>query len=537
MNVFENSLLLSFSKPESNVKAKLDYLLKQKTSGGIFDKHMGTNFLALSAILKHRPDFVNGKTLAKILTTLTQIESAEGGPYYSELHTVSKKIALDTNVIIGYFLSLQNVDLDSVDEYIDKAIQKKDFRTELFGSELFVVYFISKFYSGNKKQLLINFLEKSEPKSTVDTLLISLSLYNLGLDVSKLKKKLSAKIKKTPTDELEKAIYHELLEKFRKEVTEESKYTTEEKQMMTLILKAAKARFSSLFGDMPKLAQQEINKTIEGNSDKQMSLTPLYMRKAIGAKGKEFSDNLIAQMGLANIFYWTAFIIYDDFWDEDEAANPQVLPTANLYARHYSNFFTSLLPDSSGFTEFFHELMDKLDAANTWETKYCRTKVDGNKFSVPETLPKYGNYERKYQPASGHVLGPVAMLVQLGYKLNSQEVSNLIEYFKHYLIGMQINDDAHDWEEDMQRGHLSTVVVLLLKEWIKKYPKKKEIDLIKDKEELQKLFWFETIEKACNTAISHTKKSRNALHQIKILKATAAALYYRFIYLLTRRLG
>ncbi|HCU70562.1 MAG TPA: hypothetical protein DIC35_02265, partial [Candidatus Moranbacteria bacterium] len=195
-----------------------------------------------------------------------------------------------------------------------------------------------------------------------------------------------------------------------------------------------------------------------------------------------------------------------------------ILPTANLYARHYVDFFNFLLPEQSGFRAFFHELMDKLDAANTWETVHCRTKIEGNKFFIPQNLPDYGNYDFKFQPASGHILGPVALLVYLGYDLNSEEVQNLIAYFKNYLIAMQINDDAHDWEEDMRRGHLSTVVVMLLKDlaWTKE-----SVDLDKDIVELKKTFWFKTIGRASQAAVDYAEKSRAALDALMIIENKA----------------
>ena len=110
------------------------------------------------------------------------------------------------------------------------------------------------------------------------------------------------------------------------------------------------------------------------------------------------------------------------------------------------------------------------------------------------------------------------MLVKLGYDLDSKEVKSLISYFKNYLIGMQLNDDAHDWKEDMERGHLSTVVVMLLQDFKEKYPNKKEIDLNKDMKKLEEVFWFETIVRAGNTCINYTKKSRRALKSIKIFE-------------------
>ena len=83
---------------------------------------------------------------------------------------------------------------------------------------------------------------------------------------------------------------------------------------------------------------------------------------------------------------------------------------------------------------------------------------------------------------------------------------------------MQINDDAHDWLEDMTRGHLSTVVVMIIEDWQKKYPRRKKINLISDIEKLQKIFWFQIIKRAGQTVLLHTKESRRALEKISYLE-------------------
>lgn len=292
----------------------------------------------------------------------------------------------------------------------------------------------------------------------------------------------------------------------------------DEAEMMDKIMRAAMKRFGGLPDEFKNLALDGIKKTTARNHDKQMSLMAYFMREALGNKASQISEEMIVDLGLANIFFWTAFIIYDDFWDEDEAAEPRILPTANLFARSYVDYFCTLLPESTGFRAFFHKVMDELDGANTWENIHCRAKIEGTKFIVPDQLPDYGEYENKFRPASGHILGPVAMMVQLGYSVESPEVKNLVAYFRNYLIAMQINDDSHDWEEDLRRGHISTVVAMLLQDL--NWPTK-EIDLEKDLSELKKVFWFKTIAKAARLAVGYTEKSRQALQSLAILENPA----------------
>jgi hypothetical protein len=269
-------------------------------------------------------------------------------------------------------------------------------------------------------------------------------------------------------------------------------YDENEQRIMTMIRKKLDDRFANFSPGLRERAKAAVEKTIRGNRDKQMSLMAYYTKVSLGKSGETIPDELVADIGLANIFFWAAFIIYDDFWDRDEAADPRLLPIANIFARHYIDFFIAL-PDDKEFRPFFHDLMDKLDGSNAWEIENCRTKVEGNIFYIPLNLPDFGDYENKYRPASGHILSSVAILTQFGKELKTEDWGNIVSYFKHYLIAMQLNDDAHDWEEDLQRGHLSTVVTLLLNDLKKSGWKKETIDLSIDLPEIKKTFWFVTM--------------------------------------------
>lgn len=291
-----------------------------------------------------------------------------------------------------------------------------------------------------------------------------------------------------------------------------------EDKFLKKIIKEADNRIKTLNPEFRKMAKAAIEKTIKNNRDGQMSLMPYYFKKALGKKGQTINDNLVAKLGLANIFFWTAFIIYDDFWDEDEKALPSLLPIANLFARSYISCFDEVLSANQPFQIFFHDLMDKLDSANHWETLHCRTKVENNNFYLPKHLPNYQDYTKKFEPASGHLLGCLILMMNLGFKLNQAEINNLISYFKNYLIAMQLNDDAHDLQEDLKRGHLSTVVVLFLKDWQKKYPKQKIINLERDLKKIQQLFWFKTVKKSCRLTLAYTTKAKQALATMSYLE-------------------
>lgn len=254
--------------------------------------------------------------------------------------------------------------------------------------------------------------------------------------------------------------------------------------------------------------------TMARNQDGQMTRMPLYMREALGSRGAMFSNTKVAELGVASAFFWTSFIAYDDFWDEDEAADPLHLPAANFMARHFIRTLTSTLPNNAAFTAYVHGMMDRLDAANAWEVAHCRMKVEEGDVLIPETLPAYEDFSIKFYPAAGQCLAPVLMMVELGYEIDGPEITALVDYFTHYLVAMQLNDDMHDWKEDLARGHISTAVAVLLLEWKRAYPERAGISLAADENELEELFWERVVDPLCTCVLERAERSRAALTKV-----------------------
>jgi hypothetical protein len=398
---------------------------------------------------------VGGIKLARVIKRLTEMEVDEGGPYSSEPGRSDCNISF--NLVIAYFLALQDIRLPKLDAFLEKNLAHIHNSSSSIVDDKTIRSLISKY------QNLLGHIDKEDSR--------------------------------------------------RQPIS----YEEDEQRIMEMIRKKFDERFAKFSPELRSRAKAVIEKTIRGNRDKQMPLMPYYTKIALGKSGETISDELIADMGLANIFFWAAFIIYDDFWDQDEAADPRLLPIANILARHYIDFFCTLSADTE-FGAFFHDLMDKLDAANAWEVENCRAKVEGNIFHIPEKLPDFGDYEIKYRPASGHILASVALLTKFDHELKTEDWGNILSYFKHYLVAMQLNDDAHDWEEDLNRGHLSTIVTLLLNDLKENGWEKTTIDLAADLPELKKVFWFNTMPKYVKIALSQTQTSRKSLHAISIIE-------------------
>lgn len=525
---FTALILSSLNKLENNletVEAKqkaVAFLLSKKNNDWIFSENINKNFSIISALCEYDPELLDGAALAKILNLLTEIESQVGGPYF--MNKGSEKIDTATNFQIAYFLALHKVTLPNLDLMVDEAVESGKYESCFYKSPYPLLYSLSRFYQKEEKNKIFDYIINSgviRRGSNFDRLFAMLALKNLSFSEDFLDDEILVLEKDWTESDLPKNLleFALLIELKNKKITPTDTYhlfPAEEAEMMVKIRNLAHERFSVLSKEMQEIALAQIEKTIVKNVDKQMSLMALFVKKALGKKGQIFSDDFVAELGLNNIFFWNAFIIYDDFWDEEGV--PRFLPTANLFAREFIKYFNLILPAESGLQKFFDCLMDKLDIANTWETIHCRAEVTENVIKIPDVLPDYGDYEVAYAPASAHILGPLVLFNKLGYDLESEEVKNLIKYFRNCLIAMQINDDACDWEDDLARGHLSTVVVMLLQDYLEKYPDRKVIDMALELEDLKKVYWFTTLKQMAETAIFHTSQSRDALLKLEAVE-------------------
>ncbi|MFA6252322.1 MAG: hypothetical protein WCX74_02900 [Candidatus Paceibacterota bacterium] len=489
----------------------------------LFDfKDLTMSFFTIANIVKLFPDEINGKEIAKIMKKLGNMEEKEGGPYKDD----KGQIEIGLNSIIFYLLSALEVEIPNLTELIEDHIRKNDFQSDYIKESL-SIYLISQTYKGKEKEKLVKMIRERKNEDILDKILRTISLLYLDCEndtperidfvdsnIQQLNNSYSIikNIKSTP--ELNFSFYHKMIEE-KREIGKEKEAERQDKDMINKIIAKAEQEFSDFPEEFLNISLEQIVRTIKKNKDKQMSLMSYYTQKALGKNN--IPENEIIELGLMNVFFWTAFIIYDDFWDEDEEAIPKLLPVANAFARKYICYFYSSINEKDWHI-FFNSTMDNLDMANSWETSNCRAKIAGNKLIVPENIPDYADYSYKFFPSSGHILGPIIILIKSGYDLKSKEVDNFINYFKNYLVAMQINDDAHDWEEDIKRGHISTVVAMMLTEWKKRYPEENKIDLINDIKKLQEIFWFDTLPKSAEIALSFTKKSREELKKIALFE-------------------
>ena len=510
--------------------------------------------LAAAALCNYQKELVDGEAVAKIVTLLTLAEEKEGGPYYTWLiATVDKAwrdvdIAVNSN--IGYFLSLQKVALPDVDKLIEKAIDESAYASPYYASIYSTIYFIARWYRGNKKQQLIDFILARRDalggwENPLYAGLVTASLLRLGYTAEKLTVSIDYLVKLT-SEQLRQA-YPFVIERVMegkalfsaappftaavileasalyKEAAQEvaqAQVTEQDTRALYLygrIIQRVESRFANFSEPLRALAMKTIAKTIEKDKDRQMALFPYYSYLSLGNAERLATDELLIALGAANFYGWMAYTIYDDFLDEE--GQPEFLPLANVCLRELTLVYAALDRDKPGVLLFFSQIMDALEAANTWETSLARARFENSILKIKQ-IPDYGDLLSLSDRSLGHALGPLTMLHFWGYTAASPEAEKILTFFRHYIVARQLNDDVHDWEADLGRGHITSVVALILKAWQRQRIGELGFNKEKDLPALQNLFWFEVVADVSRIILAELGLARQSLKELGLVSST-----------------
>jgi len=514
-----------------------------------YPNDLDDTFCALNALYMYDKEILTGSALAKIIKLLTFVEIKEGGPYKTWL--VQKKtvrwddVDIVVNSNIAYFLSMQETILPNLQLFFKKSLQKKDIRSPYYPSMYPFLYFLSRFYPEKKsiEGILLSAQNKNEYwENPLYTALAVLALLNGEFPPQKLRKSIAYLLEAQKNNHWQ--AYAFCIDPMRNG----QRYYAGSSVLTTTFCLAALQRYQhqlnkvQIFeksGDIKKerylqkilsgkefqlpdkdLAKQGkilLEKTLSKDKTQQIPLMPYYFFSSLKSKKHTIKNSDIVLLGRANVLGWLAYTIYDDFLDEEGI--PPLLPMANIYLRRLTLIFDHAFARNKFVTTFFHTVLDRIESANSWETTHCRLSVQNGFLNLEGTkLIDYGNLEQLAHKSLGHGLGPLTIFLLLGYKEKSKEFVSLYNFFIHYLIARQLHDDAHDWEHDLSKGHITFTVSLLLKKAKeKKIITTKKMEIKKTISKLHKLFWYEVIEEICVYIHNHVKKAKEELNSSSVI--------------------
>ena len=240
---------------------------------------------------------------------------------------------------------------------------------------------------------------------------------------------------------------------------------------------------------------------VQADYNHEIAALPWMYGQTIGYTSRS-RHTLYKHLGIANVYAWAAYTIYDDFLDDE--GDPTLLATANYLLRALTREYYAALPDTPSFQTFVEKSLTTIDTANTYETTYLRFAATASTITVGP-LPQYGNEDLLADRALFHVLGPMGVLAAVDEKIGGATWNQTLKAFRHYLIARQLNDDIHDWVKDLRAGQISFVVAALLR-YLGTSPGIYNLDELL--EHARPVFWQNVLPTICNTALEHIAEAK-----------------------------
>lgn len=491
----------------------------------------------LAALHQYNPTLIDGKALAHIITVLTTLESQEGGPYRTwvvppHAEEVWKDVDLAVNCNIAYFLSFFDITLPHIVSMVEEAIQTNTYTSRYYPSAHALFYFIARWYQGPFRDTLIDhILSQYHPGdmwgNPLNNALCLTSLMRLGYtDDKHIHTLMSFFIEERqnkpwkpyhffPDPYIERQKYFagastitaafcvETLntyttwqkEKGKRRLSSHQK-EKEDNTMHTAIRTHMHEIISQFPFPLQKYMKKVATRIEKNDSHHHIFLTPYFFWQSLRKKNPPLSDDDIVQFGAANVSGWMAYTIYDDFFDQE--GDPLFLSVANASLRTFAEIYRPYLSAYPSLRPLFFRIMNTIDNANIQEIE--QRKVFQNENILLQHVPKdpESSLLRSLSDKSlGHALGAVSIMCMHGLEEQDMQLQNILALYQYLLAAKQLNDDLHDWESDLKRGHITYVIQMILNEYKKQTKGKTRISLRTHIPHLQKIFWYTSIEQGC----------------------------------------
>lgn len=499
-------------------------------------------FCALAALYLHDPKTISEAALANMVKLLITTEQHVGGPYRTWLIATDaphiwQDVDLAVNANIAYFVSLVSEPLPNLEHYLEQHITRGNFDSPYYPVPYAVWYYLARAYKGSKRATLALIIERHwqtfpRTHSALNTALALTSLLQLKPQSPLIPQLVKRLLSSQQADGSWKAatfyldipqggqnFYHgspalsttfalEALQRHSNSTQTDvstAPKTSHTAPIHSQVMRAAHRQIRNFGPDVSKPFRSMLATITKADPQHEITLLPyLFAQSLSNAQHLYKPEQLCAALGVANLYGWIAYTIYDDFLDDE--GQPKLLPAANVALRSSLLQFHDALPDMPQFQARIAHTFTTMDNANTWEVTHCRFAVTHRSLTIG-ALPRFAQRQKLAERSLGHGLGPLALLVASGASLHDPHVTAIDKAFRHYLIARQLNDDAHDWKEDVQRGHSTYVVATILRQL--GVSGTQSFDTLLPAMERQ--FWNHTLIDVCHTMQQHIARGRALL--------------------------
>lgn len=540
------------------IRKKLaSFLVAQKSSGWSFNywavkaperktfpypDDLDDTFCTLIGLQLHDPSLVNEKALASMVKILLATEQTVGGPYRTWLVPTAEKaiwqdVDLAVNANIACFVSLVSNPLPNLQAYMEQHIIDGEFTSPYYPSPYPLWYYLARAYTGPKLNLLQQTIEqhwRQDKNPTALNTALALSALVQIAPSSKVLVRMARQLLDSqhadgswpaaafcidPTRRkqqyyhgsttLTTALAVEALARFDATqspyIVRPTRRDTDATQLQKIITKHATRQLTTLGSSVRPQMQAMLTHMTSGDPQHEITLLPYICAQTLASPmSLSGNEQLFTNLGLANLYGWIAYTIYDDFLDDE--GKPIQLSAANIALRSSLLQFQKAMPLEAAFQSLVEETFTVIDNANTWEIIHCRFKVTQKSIALG-SLPRFGQRSKLAERSLGHGLTPLAVLVAQGISLDDPSLQAIDQAFRQYLIARQLNDDAHDWKEDVQKGHITYVVATILKE----LGVTGEPSFAKLLPAMEHQFWHHTLQHICTDMQTHVRRGKKLL--------------------------
>jgi len=264
------------------------------------------------------------------------------------------------------------------------------------------------------------------------------------------------------------------------------------------ITRRAQKFMATLGPELNKLGTKALTRLLQNDTDQQILLLPLFFKKSLGRNGQSIPPKTITDLGLANLYLWLAYTIYDSIIDNEQPA--ATIPLANIFFKEYLFLNHHIFKNYPTALSLLSQIIDAMEKANIREIH--------NRGIARKLKMNYGNQAILAEKSFAHAFSPLGLLIILGYKADSAEISYLKLFFKHYLIARQLNDDAHDWETDLKAGYFNSISLQIAKFTSGQINYKR----------WRQIFWDRIFMSSQQQILKHTKRARKYLARLSLIE-------------------
>ena len=498
-------------------------------------------FCALNALWLHDPSRITGAALAHITKILITTEESVGGPYHTWLvpkdsPAVWRDTDLAVNANIALFLQLAVQPLPNLTTFMEEAIASCSFQSPYYPDMYPIIYYLSRAYRGPQRPALVEFINnRCLPDGRWDTplhtALAICSLRNLEqplpaaaqqylmqtqqqngswpAEAFSIDPKRQGRVYYGGSAALTTAFCIEALYAPHRSSAKPHS-TTKPSIYATTITDRAAQDCRSLDGAVRDPLLAALASAAHGKNGQEIICLASHFYKNL-PHSPILEQATLDALALANLYGWTAYTLYDDILDGD--AEVAVLPAANVAMRRSMHWFLQAVPNSPAFHAHVRTTFDAMDAANAWEITQGRFAIKDTHITIG-TLPSYGKGQQLAQRSLGHTLAPLGVFAAGGVVPHAAAAQKLQTPLTHYLIAKQLNDDIHDWEDDLRAGHSTFVVTHILRS-LKITPGQYDINQLIA--QATPHFWHHILPQMCDTIAHHIAQSREALAAVSPL--------------------